>query len=206
MKKVALFSFIFIAIYVGAISQGTTRLEGANSNVLEWNDSLIGKFNGIDIDTLACEPYGNVIDDEIFGSLCYDWRVFTLNGTIAEIHIANTVGIKFVNEGDLDGNGSDEWGFLVQLPTGAWTSYCVFTAIDGKWELLIDPITIWAEHVDKELNPEGAITLQDIVRPSHRNGYVEIKQSVVDDEIVEYFLVDSIVQISPKEYSSILIK
>lgn len=201
MKKViTLFSFIFVAIFVRAFTPETSQLDGTQSIPLELNDSLIGKFNGIDIDTLICEPIGNPINDEVFGELYLEWKVFTKQGTTKDITIRNTTGIRLVNEGDLDGNGFEEWGFLNLSPNTSWTYYYVFTAINGKWHLLIDPVFIWSEHVNTELNPDETITLQDIVSQSDINGYVNVRMSVTDEDVIDYSIGDSLLEISPKEY------
>ncbi len=202
MKKIlTLFSFIFVAIFVSAFTQELPQVESNLSNSTEWNATLVGKFNGNDIDTLVCEPIGQVINDEVFGPLCYEWRVYTLNGTVEDLRIDNTVDIQFVNEGDLDNNGTDEWGFLVQQPTSSWTSYIVFTAIDGKWNLLIDPVYLWDDHIDPELNPDEAISLNDVVSTSDKKGYVKIRQSETNEDVTQYSIVDSLFLISPQKYS-----
>ena len=45
---------------------------------------------------------------------------------------------KLVFEGDLDGNGVDEWGFLETATVGQWRTYRVFTFKHGSWRYLID--------------------------------------------------------------------
>ena len=43
----------------------------------------------------------------------YKWRVFTKNKTVKDLILENkTIGIHFIYEGDLDGNGTDEWAML----------------------------------------------------------------------------------------------
>jgi hypothetical protein len=41
-----------------------------------------------------------------------------------------------VYEGDVDGNGQDEWGYLVQGQNGQWRFYLIYTLINGEWRYL----------------------------------------------------------------------
>lgn len=53
--------------------------------------------------------------------------IYTTKETVANLKIGNTIGIEFVQEGDLDGNKTEEWGFLTQWPTSSWTVNDIFT-------------------------------------------------------------------------------
>lgn len=72
----------------------------------------MGILNGRGIDTLIAEPIGE--KDSVW---YFKWRVFTKNNSVKPLIIDNTIGIHFVYEGDLDGNGTDEWGYVTEWET-----------------------------------------------------------------------------------------
>ncbi len=82
----------------------------------QYRDTLIANFNGLEIDTLICEPMDSMNPD--YRGFHYKWRVFTKNKTVKDLILENkTIGIHFVYEGDLDGNGTEEWGYVTEWPT-----------------------------------------------------------------------------------------
>ena len=168
--------------------------------LVQYRDTLVGKFNGIEIDTLICEPVGKLIEDDLFGKFYTEWRVYTAKGTVEELKIGNTVGIEFVKEGDLDGNKTDEWGFLTQWPTSSWTVYELFVFDEGKWKSMVEPIRIWRDHL------EMSFSESDIAQPSNKEGFIKIKTSDVIDEVTNWIVVDTIVPITPKAYSYVLVE
>lgn len=161
-----------------------------------YRDTIVGRFNGVDVDTLICEPFGQRINDELFGEFYMQWRIYTVKGTVEELKVGNTIGLKFVKEGDVDGNRTEEWGFLTQWPTSSWTIYNVFTCEDGRWKLMVDSIRIWREHL------ETSLTESDIVQPSGIKNTISIKcsETLYDDEVIYWEVKDSIAPIAPKEY------
>lgn len=174
--------------------------EHKTGTISQYRDTIVGKFNGIDIDTLICEPVGKLIEDDLFGEFYTEWRVYTAKGTVKELKIGNTIGIEFVKEGDLDGNKTDEWGFLTQWPTSSWTVYELFVFDEGKWKLMVEPIRIWKDHL------ETSFSESDIAQPSNKEGFIKIKTSDVIDEVTNWIVVDTIVPINPKAYSYELVE
>ncbi|MDE6536048.1 MAG: hypothetical protein K2K82_08600 [Muribaculaceae bacterium] len=174
-----------------SIIEDYTRTIAPISN---YRDTIVGKFNGKEIDTLICEPTGPITNDDYFGDYYTEWRVFSTKGTVNELKIGDTIGIKFLKEGDVDGNGTEEWGFLNEWVTSAWTNYKLFTYKDGQWKLMVDPITIWYDHL------EMGLSASDIVRPSDQEGYLRIKTSQVIDDYTYWAVIDSIVPINPHDY------
>lgn len=51
--------------------------------LIQYSDTLIGRFNGKDIDTLICEPMNR--KDEI--GLCY-WKIYSMNKTVETLFIS----------------------------------------------------------------------------------------------------------------------
>lgn len=166
----------------------------------EYRDTLIGKFDGINIDTLIVEPIGDkTVSDEphdIYSGWYYNWRVFTKNGTIDELKFENkTTGIKFVSEGDVDGDGKDEWGFVTEWPTSNWMAYNLYHNDNGKWELLIEPTQIWLPHLDSSDDIYGGHTAQDLIQKSDKPGFLKVKFSDVRNEGGDFLLIDTLIQI-----------
>lgn len=207
MKRFCLISaslllFIEIGLF-GCSNVGNIRSSNEEcqlDSLVQYRDTIVGKFNGIDIDTLICEPIGKLIKDELFGEFYTEWRVYTTKGTVEELKIGNTIGIEFVKEGDLDRNKTDEWGFLTQWPTSSWTVYELFVFDEGKWKLMVEPIRIWRDHL------ETSFSESDITQPSNKEGFIKIKTSDVIDEVTNWIVVDTIVPINPKAYSYELVE
>lgn len=179
---------------------GDQQGEGRQDSLSQYRDTLVGQFNGVDIDTLICEPIGNLVKDKDFGDFYMEWRVYTTNGTVEELKIGNTIGIEFVKEDDLDGNKTEEWGFLNQWPTSSWSVYKIFTFEDGKWRLMVEPINIWTDHLD------ASFTESDIAQKSDKKGYIRIKSSAVIDDATNWVVLDSIVPVTPKDYTYELVE
>lgn len=110
MKKLIYFVLLIFAVACGAKSQQTTPTD--NHSLAQYRDTIIGKFNGIETDTLICEPIDSLspLEDDLFGGKHYQWRVYTTNGTVKDLIVGNTIGIDLIKEGDLDGNSTEEWG------------------------------------------------------------------------------------------------
>lgn len=156
-------------------------------------DTLIGKFNGINIDTLISEPIGTVT------GFNYNWRVYTKKGTVKDLIIENeTIDVRFVKEGDLDGNGSDEWGFIHELETSNWSLYDLYTFNNGEWQRMIEPIRIFKFHFEN--NPQyGNLIYEDIIQKSNKKGFLKAKFSDIRND--DFIIVDTLLQIKPLSYN-----
>jgi len=200
MKKLIYFSLLIFAVACVSKSQQSTHID---DSLAQYSDTLIGRFNGIDIDTLISEPIDSLspLEDGQYGGCHYKWRVYTTNGTVKDLIIENTIGIDFIKEGDLDGNGTEEWGYVTQWPTSLWMCYHVYTANNGKWKPLINPTPIWLSHIDiTEETKEGTITYNDIAQAYEKKGYVNIKFSDVRNNGEDFLLIDTLIQVNPQHY------
>ena len=171
-----------------------------SDSLSEYRDTIVGRFNGKDTDTLICEPAGAPVHDNLFGDLYFEWHVFTTNGTIEEFTVGNTIGMRLINEGDLDRNGTDEWGFISIWPTSSWTVYNIFTAQNGEWKRLLEPIRIWRGHF------EDMFPTEDIAQSSDIKNHIRIKYSEVVDDMTNWIVIDTIIPVSIKDYSYDLVK
>jgi len=163
-------------------------------NMAEYRDTIVGRFNGRVIDTLICEPVDTISQSEDFpyGGYHYKWRVYTTKGSVKDLFIGYTIGIDLVYEGDLDGNGTEEWGFVTQWPTSNWMRYNIFTAKNKEWEYLIEPTSIFLGDID--ITNSGTITSDEIAQRSKKKGFVSIKFSDIRDG--EFLLIDTLIQVN----------
>lgn len=172
-------------------------------NIADYRDTLVGKFNGVDIDTLVAEPIDNLEDKgyplpESEGWF-WNWRVYTTRGTVKDLILDHkTIGIRFVKEGDLDGDGKDDWGFITEWPTSMWMAYNTFTYYKGAWTRLIEPTPIWLPHIDPSDESYGKYTAEDLVAKSKKRTKLRVKFSAVRNDGADFLLIDTLITIPPK--------
>lgn len=160
----------------------------------QYRDTLIGRFDGIDIDTLIAEPIGKKD-----GGWYFKWRVFTKNNSVKPLIIDNkTIGIHFVYEGDLDGHGADEWGYVAESSTSNWMNYHAFTNVNGEWQHIIEPTSIWLPHLDPQDSVSYRISKEDILQPSENSGFLKVKFSDVRNDGEDFLIIDTLIQIKPQ--------
>lgn len=163
---------------------------------------LVGKFDGQHVDTLIAEPIGEAvaIDDYYPDEKWYfEWRVYTKGGTVAELIFENiTTGISLVAEGDLDGDGADDWGFVNQWHTSNWMSYNTFSYKDGHWSYLLAPTAVWLVHFDKESEYYSGKRPEDLVSRTDRPGWLLVRESIFNGETEMNELVDTIMHVLDK--------
>ena len=157
-------------------------------------DTIVGNFSGSQIDTLICEPLDS-ISDPTYQGFHYRWRVFAKNGSVKDLELDNTIGINFVKEGDLDGDGAEEWGFVTEWETSNWMIYKVYSYKDKKASLLYEPLPIWLCHIDTSAN-SYLINKSDIVSKSPVPGKVNVKFSDVRNDGEDFLIIDTIVPIN----------
>ena len=172
-----------------------------NDSLAHYRDTLIGKFDGIHTDTLIAEPFGpkDTYDpaDEIHSGHYFNWRVFSKQGTVEELRLENsTIGIQFVKEGDLDGDGKDEWGYVTEWPTSNWMRYKLYHNHNGKWELLIEPTAIWLPHLDPGNETHDSTTVEDLVQPSETPGVLKVKFSDLRNDGEDFLLIDTLINVN----------
>ena len=167
----------------------------------EYRDTLIGNFNGSEIDTLIAEP---IVSQKDYGNFHFNWRVITKNNTVKPLIISNnTIGIHFIYEGDLDGNGTDEWGYVTEWPTSCWMFYNAFTNVNGEWQLLIEPTSIWLPHIDPQDSIYGYDTEEDLIQPSDNPEFLKVKFSDIRNDGGDFLLIDTLIKINPQAIGEI---
>lgn len=144
MKSI-LFSLI-VLLQFGLLGCQHNSLREIDS-LAHFRDTIVGKFNGIDADTLIVEPI-----DTTNERAYWDWRIYSRNNTVDTLILTQRFSVKLIKEGDLDGNGTDEFGIRREVEQGTWDSYFIYSYNNGKWQYLINPIWTYSTHFYKELN------------------------------------------------------
>lgn len=202
MRKLFYVISVFLVASCGSKSQQHTNKDSKlqqcaqveDDPLTQYRDTLIGRFNGIDIDTIICEPIDSLSskEDGHNGGYHDKWRVYATKGSVKDLFIGYTIGIDLVYEGDLDGNGTEEWGYVTQWPTSNWIRYNIFTVKNKEWEYLIEPTSIFLGDID--ITNSGTITSDEIAQRSKKKGFVNIKFSDIRND-GEFLLKDTLIRV-----------
>ena len=157
----------------------------AQNSVLghDEKDTIVGNFTGMGIDTLFV-----VEKDSSTNSL--DGNIFYLKSSNKSLPLLN-LGLhsgapELVNEGDLDGNGTIEVGYLPIWTTSQWRTYYVLTFKNGKWCNFIDP-----NHEYMNTGELIRASGKEIVEPSKKKGWIKVNyetqgaDAMIKDTIVK---------------------
>ena len=156
-------------------------------------DSIVGNFTGLGIDTIYIDPTPLselspkelkrkkvMFDDEL---LEYAYVAKSNNPDIPEIVLFNPNGLVY--EGDVDGDGKDEWGYLYEWMTSQWRQYRIYN-YDSKtktWRHLYydiyDPDKVQLLSTPEYLRSSGV----DIVGKGPRPGLIKINYSTLGSEL-----------------------
>ena len=121
-------------------------------------DTIIGNFTGPSIDTLYVDKVVGHNDEK------YKLTEFFLRSTNIKIPSIELYGYadvppKLVNEGDLDGNGTSEVGYLHTWMNSQWRYYRILTLVNNEWRYLIDGDFLdtpeWFRHTGVEIAEPG---------------------------------------------------
>ena len=121
-------------------------------------DTIIGNFTGTSIDTLYVDKVVDHNDKK------YKLTEFFLRSTNIKIPSIELYGYadvppKLVNEGDLDGNGTSEVGYLHTWMNSQWRYYRILTLVNNEWRYLIDGDFLdtpeWFRHTGVEIAEPG---------------------------------------------------
>ena len=98
-------------------------------------DTVYGHFRGKGVDTLIVERVDST-----------SWRLYSSSGKLAALDVKYAWGLYIVDEGDLDGNGTDEIGIRREQEMGNWQDYNVFTYHNGRWCYLMPSTILYHSH------------------------------------------------------------
>lgn len=149
-------------------------------------DTIFGNFTGKGIDTLFVEMVSPAPSDTTSNHLLdTHFYIASTNKKIPKVEIIGVIQTppKLVNEGDLDGNGTCEVGYLPTWVNSQWRWYRILTFHNGEWRYLIDgdycETAEWFRH-------SGA----EVAEPGPRKGTVLVHygvelKSIIKDTIVQ---------------------
>jgi hypothetical protein len=103
------------------------------------SDTLTGDFNGNGIKDTAWFHRTEDVQYYIDNNECKGLLSFS-DDEVKPLDLGNCCGGTFKNEGDLDGNGTDEIGVMCSKAVSGCRYYYVFTYGGNDWKLLIPPI------------------------------------------------------------------
>lgn len=196
MKYLPLFGISLLMFFT--FGCGSKHESKESDNLAQYRDTLIGNFDGLEIDTLICEPMDSLNPN--YKGFHYKWRVFTKNKTVKDLILENkTIGIHFVYEGDLDGNETDEWGYVTEWETSNWMCYHAFTNVNGEWQHIIEPTSIWLPHLDPQDSLSYRISKEDILQSSEDSGFLKVKFSDIRNDGEDFLIIDTLIQIKPQK-------
>lgn len=100
-------------------------------------DTIVGNFTGGGIDTLYVET---IVDKNLDRYMATMYYMTSTNHQIPRIEIHGFPGAppKLVNEGDLDGNGTTDVGYLHTWMNSQWRYYRILTLVKNEWRNLVD--------------------------------------------------------------------
>lgn len=145
-----------------------------------YRDTIIGNFSGSGVDTLIAEPISNHSERGLI-----DFIIYSKKGTIAPLYIVQTWRVRMIKEGDLDQNGTEEFGMRLETEISNWHTYEVFTYRKKKWHT-IEPIAfLYSDHFYEDLHWG-----EDAISPAAKKGYIIIANSEhFDDGTDAYFMI-----------------
>lgn len=183
MKCLPIINFAFIILCcVGCNKQNKTNI----CTLAQYRDTIIGKFDGNSIDTLIAEPIDTTIDRNL-----WNWQIYGKENTIDTLILSHRFAVRLIQEGDLDGNGTDEFGIRREAEAGTWDNYCVYTYDNGEWKYLVNPIWTYSDHFYTDMD-KGA----DVVERANQSGYVTVRFSDIRND--DFCIVDTLMPIAPR--------
>lgn len=182
--------YIISLLYIGIGSCGRSYQSVSNDFMAQYRDTIIGKFDGKDIDTLIAEPIDTAIDRSL-----WNWRIYGKNNTVDTLILSQRFTVRLIQEGDLDRNGTDEFGVRRETEAGTWDNYCVYSYDKGEWKYLINPIWTYSDHFYTDLN-KGA----DIVERANQSGYVKVRFSDIRND--DFCIIDTLIKVAPYSISN----
>ena len=146
-------------------------------------DTIIGNFTGQGLDTLYVETVDfDICEDDcsVDNDTVVKYYMASTNPKLGKVELWGYYGLapKLVNEGDLDGNGTCEVGYLPVWRLSQWRVYHLFTYHNGKWTYLINPEFEIMDSLESVNIFETGYLMRgsgkEIAEPSGRKGWVKI--------------------------------
>ena len=155
--------------------------------ISQYRDTLIGRFNGIDIDTLIAEPIDTTKERAM-----WDWRIYGKQNTVDTLILTQRFSVKMIQEDDLDGNGTDEFGIRREIEQGTWDNYFIYS-YNGKWQYLINPIWTYSAHFYEELNNGN-----DVAEKTNNPNIIKVRFSDARNNGEGFLIIDTLIKVNPQ--------
>ena len=160
-----------------------------SKHLSQYRDTLIGRFNDIDIDTLIAEPIDTTKERPM-----WDWKIYSTLNSVDTLILTQRFSVKMIQEGDLDGNGTDEFGIRREVEQGTWDGYFIYSYNNGKWQYLINPIWTYSVHFYEELNNGN-----DVAEKTDNPSIIKVRFSDVRNNGEDFLIIDTLIQINPQK-------
>lgn len=199
-KLLFVMAFVFCCSCNQNRSQSAVNVEKDSTNGIvctnsidDWHqgaDTIVGDFSGEGIDTLVSEAVSWVDEEYAYG---WYWHVRSLSGNLPTFDVCDIqqneprVACKLVSEGDLNGDGKDEFGILSDFMSN-WEAYYILSYDEKGWRLLTDPISVYECFLD-----EDKLHLEDVARPSGNSHSIQVHYSTIKD--IDFLIVDTTFQV-----------
>ena len=76
--------------------------------------------------------------------------------------------------------------------------YHAFTNVNGEWQHIIEPTSIWLPHLDLQDNISYRISKEDILQSSKYSGFIKVKFSDVRNNGEDFLIIDTLIHIRPQ--------
>ncbi len=162
----------------------------SNDAMAQYSDTIVGKFNGKDVDTLIAESLDTTINRSF-----WTWMIYSKNNTVDTLILTQRFSVKMIQEGDLDGNGTDEFGIMRESDAGTWDNYYIYTFYNGEWKYLIEPIWTYSTHFYTDLK-NGC----DVAERTNAAGHLRIRFSDLRND--DICIVDTLLPITLNEITN----
>lgn len=146
-------------------------------------DTIVGNFTGKGVDTLYVEmvenPKYNIQNDDMEQMYIYYLSSNNKNIPKIELYGCDAAPPKLVNEGDLDGNGTCEVGYIHTWTMSQWRYYRIFSLVKNEWRYLVEGDYLntpeWFRHSGVEVAEPGKKKGTVLIH-HYYEGYDEIKE------------------------------
>lgn len=186
MKQIRYFLIlIFVITFIGCENKLRNNVMQAGT-LAQYRDSIIGRFNGIETDTLISEPIDTTKERAM-----WDWRIFSKRNSVDTLILTQRFNVRLIQEGDLDGNGTDEFGVRRESDAGTWDNYYIYTFSNGAWKCLINPVWTYSTHFYDELR-NG----EDVAEKTSQTDFIRVRYSDVRNDGEDFLIIDTLIKVN----------
>ncbi len=163
VKSTRTLIFLVIVLFFSFDLTGNTRNDTTETNPT-YTDSLLGDFNGDGIkEKLYVRTNGCIDEEQSETCIC----IFSFSNNLPSIRISESMGADLYNLGDLNNDGSEEFGY-VKIWHGDWQKFHVFTLKNNVWMNLVPSFWVFLDYfyekglvpIEKDPNKKGNVIVR----------------------------------------------